>query len=103
MARTGVKVAILASGEGTNAERLIRTAEAREDVDIALVGCNRAEAGVLRRAEALGAVHGVVHAAGERKRAQVQNHSMLEIVCALCLTHVPPLLQHTVPFPFSQC
>lgn len=55
MARTGVKVAILASGEGTNAERLIRAAEAREDVDIALVGCNRAAAGVLRRAEALGA------------------------------------------------
>ena len=54
MARTGVKVAILASGEGTNAERLIRAAEAREDVDIALVGCNRAEAGVLRRAQVLG-------------------------------------------------
>ena len=54
MKGSAVKVAVLASGEGTNAERLIRAAAERADVDIAFVGSNRPAAGVLRRAESLG-------------------------------------------------
>lgn len=54
MAESKVKVAILASGEGTNAERLMRAVQGASGVDIALLGCNRSDAGVLRRAEACG-------------------------------------------------
>ena len=49
MKGSAVKVAVLASGEGTNAERLIRAAAERADVDIAFVGSNRPAAGALRR------------------------------------------------------
>ena len=54
MAAGRMKVAILASGEGTNAERIIRAAEKRSDIEIEVVGSNRASAGVLRRSESLG-------------------------------------------------
>ncbi len=54
MIGSAVKVAILASGEGTNAERLIRAAQERRDIDVEVVATNRSGAGVLRRAEALG-------------------------------------------------
>lgn len=49
-----LKVAILASGEGTNAERLIQAAGKRADIEVAVVASNRSSAGVLRRSEALG-------------------------------------------------
>ena len=54
MATTGARVAILASGAGTNAERLMRAASGVPDVDIVLVACNRPDAGVLTRAEGCG-------------------------------------------------
>lgn len=47
------RVAILASGEGTNAERLIQTIQATPGIEVVMVGCNRSKAGVLRRAQAL--------------------------------------------------
>jgi len=53
MAAGLMKVAILASGEGTNAERLIQSAAKRSDVEIEVVATHRAAAGVLQRAEAL--------------------------------------------------
>lgn len=49
-----VRVAILASGAGSNAERLMRAVRLRPDMEVAFVGCNRPQAGVLARAEALG-------------------------------------------------
>ena len=48
------KVAILASGEGTNAERIIRYFSYKNSVKIVLVLTNKAEAGVIRRAQNLG-------------------------------------------------
>ena len=54
MATTGARVAMLASGAGTNAERLMRAAYGMPDVDIVLVACNRPNAGVLTRAEGCG-------------------------------------------------
>ena len=54
MTTTGARVAILASGAGTNAERLMRAASGVPDVDIVLVACNRPDAGVLTRAEGCG-------------------------------------------------
>ena len=54
MAPAVAKVAILASGSGTNAERLIAAAQAAPDVEVVLVASNRAKAGVLDRADRLG-------------------------------------------------
>lgn len=49
-----INVAILASGEGTNAERIITYFEKSKQVKIALVITNKQEAGVIARAERLG-------------------------------------------------
>lgn len=48
------RVTILASGEGTNAERIIRYFADSTSVKIVLVITNKAEAGVIRRAKNLG-------------------------------------------------
>ena len=48
------KVAILASGSGTNAERLMAAANRTPDVEVVLVASNRARAGALERAASLG-------------------------------------------------
>ena len=45
------KIAILASGEGTNAERIIRYFLEKRTAEVALVIVNKAQAGVLKRAE----------------------------------------------------
>lgn len=47
------RIAILASGEGTNAERIIRFFNGHPAMEVAVVLTNRAEAGVVRRAEGL--------------------------------------------------
>ena len=54
MVRHVARVAILASGSGTNAERLMCAAAEVEDVDVVLVVCNRPGSGVLDRALRLG-------------------------------------------------
>lgn len=71
MADTAAKVAILASGEGTNAERLMRAAAEAADVDIVWVGSNRSSAGVLGRAERLGVPCGTL------TRSALQDGSVL--------------------------
>ncbi|MGI6219168.1 MAG: phosphoribosylglycinamide formyltransferase [Bacteroidaceae bacterium] len=48
------RVAILASGEGTNAENIIRFFKGNPSIIIALVVCNRKSAGVFERAGQLG-------------------------------------------------
>lgn len=48
------RIAILASGEGTNAENIIHYFLENESVSIELILCNRKEAGVYARAERLG-------------------------------------------------
>ncbi len=45
------KIAILASGEGTNAERIIRYFTENPTVKVAVIITNKAEAGVIRRAQ----------------------------------------------------
>ena len=47
-------IAILASGEGTNAEQIIRYFQGNGEIRIALLVSNRENAGALRRAEQLG-------------------------------------------------
>jgi phosphoribosylglycinamide formyltransferase-1 len=50
----GKRIAIFASGEGTNAENIIRYFDNNPNVDIKIVLCNRLKAGVLARASTLG-------------------------------------------------
>ena len=54
-----MKIAIFASGNGSNAENIIRYFRAHPEsgIDVALVVCNKADAPVLRRASALGVVN----------------------------------------------
>ena len=47
-------IAILASGEGTNAERIIRYFAGHPTIKVVVVLTNKAEAGVIRRADSLG-------------------------------------------------
>lgn len=47
------RIAILASGEGTNAERIIRYFTGHPTVKVVVVITNKAEAGVIRRAKSL--------------------------------------------------
>jgi len=48
------RVAILASGSGTNAQRLIEHFNENDRVDITLIGCDKPQAGVLQRAWDMG-------------------------------------------------
>ena len=53
---TPTRIAILASGSGSNAEAILRFFEASETVEVAFVGCNRpeAQAGIYVRTRRLG-------------------------------------------------
>ena len=57
-------IAILASGEGTNAERLIRYFEEKEEIKVSVVIASRATAGVVKRAGRLHVPCRVVTSAG---------------------------------------
>lgn len=45
-----VRIAVLASGSGTNAQKLMEHFARHAEAEVALVGCDRPEAGVLQRA-----------------------------------------------------
>lgn len=49
-----LRAAVFASGNGTNAENIIRTCQDLPQIDIALVVTNKPDAGVIKRAEGLG-------------------------------------------------
>lgn len=65
-----VRLAVFASGNGSNAENIIRYFQARPEsgMEVALVVCNRREALVLQRASTLGVPAHVVPAPGLRDR-----------------------------------
>lgn len=54
MASSRINIAVFASGSGTNAENLIRYFQNSDIGEVKLVICNKAQAGVLERAERLG-------------------------------------------------
>lgn len=56
MSTVPTRIAILASGSGSNAEAILRHFEGSETVDVAFVGCNRPEpqAGIYERTRQLG-------------------------------------------------
>lgn len=91
------RIAIFASGTGTNAENIIRYFQcARCGIEVALVVCNRPGAGVIERAGALGVPVRVMPAAGIRDRGLMsgvlEEHGIELIVLAGFLLMVPDFL-----------
>ena len=94
------KIAIFASGEGTNAERIIRYFAERKTAEVALVITNKMQAGVLKRASRLGIPAVVITAAefaeGEALRV-LRSHDIDFIVLAGFLLKVPEDILHDYP------
>lgn len=91
------KIAIFASGNGSNAENIIRYFRENEyGAEVALVVCNKPGAGVLTRAASLG-VHSVVLSRAEINDAdkmlgEMERHGIDMIVLAGFLLMVPDFL-----------
>lgn len=94
------KIAILASGEGTNAERIIQHFLERKTAEVALVISNKAQAGVCKRAERLGVPSQVISAqgfaAGEALEV-LHRHRIDFVVLAGFLLKVPDAILHDYP------
>lgn len=94
------RIAIFASGEGTNAERIIRYFEGNKAVEITLVVTNKEQAGVIRRAENLKvpAMYLPAKDFKEGKINEVMRHHQIDfIVLAGFLLHVPDSLLEDYP------
>lgn len=101
-AASRLRLAVFASGEGSNAENIIRHCrEADPRAEVALVVCNRAGAGVIRRAEALGVECALI--SRDDLQNPVRMGELLDargidaIVLAGFLLMIPPFLIHRYP------
>lgn len=94
-------IAIFASGSGSNAENISNYFEGREDVKIALIVCNKADAYVLERAKKLGIPARVINKEGMKDEAAVMSllreYSIDFIVLAGYLLLVPAYLVKAYP------
>lgn len=95
------KIAVFASGAGTNAENLIRYFSENGLAEIALVVSNRGNAGVLERARSLG-VPALVFpkddwSAGDAVLTALQKYCIDFVVLAGFLLRIPDLLLHAYP------
>lgn len=94
-------IAIFASGNGTNAEKIIRHFRENENICVALVVSNRPEAKVLQRAASLGVPHYYVPRAdwaeGQTVAELMQRCSIDFIVLAGFLARVPDALLQAYP------
>lgn len=94
------KIAILASGEGTNAERIIRYFLEKRTAEVALVITNKAQAGVLKRTERLSVPSLVIAAQGfaDGEALKVLHQRNIDfIVLAGFLLKVPDAILHDYP------
>ncbi len=92
------RIAILASGEGTNAERIVRYFEGNPDVEVAVIIASRPTAGVVGRAERLGVPCRVVTPAefAEGKGLEVlREYGTDFVVLAGFLSRVPDTIVHS--------
>lgn len=93
-------IAILASGEGTNAERIIRYFEEKEEINVSVVIASRATAGVIKRAERLHVPCRVVtsagFASGEALRV-LREYKADFVVLAGFLLRIPDDILHAYP------
>lgn len=94
------KIAILASGEGTNAERIIRYFSEKRTAEVALVITNKTQAGVLKRTEKLNVPSLIITARefadGEALKA-LHRYNIDFIVLAGFLLKVPDTILHDYP------
>ena len=94
------KIAILASGEGTNAERIIRYFLEKRTAEVALVIVNKAQAGVLKRAERLSVPSLILTAQdfADGKALEILHQYHIDfIVLAGFLLKVPDAILHDYP------
>ena len=94
------KIAILASGEGTNAERIIRYFKQKQTAQVVLVMVNRKAAGAIRRAQALGVPVEYVNKAGfESGEANevLHRYDAEFVVLAGFLLKIPDDILHDYP------
>lgn len=97
-----MKIAIFASGSGTNAENIIRSFRNSTSAEVVLVVANRSQAYVLQRAKALGVPAEVFlrdEWVGEAANvlAALNRYKVDFIVLAGFLAHVPDTLLHAYP------
>lgn len=87
------KIAVFASGSGTNAENIIRYFSNDNDIEVSLVLCNKAGAGVLERAARLGVETVVFNASQMRTPGFItdilKSHEIDYVVLAGFLLLVP--------------
>jgi len=101
--KTGIimkKIAILASGEGTNAERIIRYFLEKRTAEVVLVITNKAQAGVLKRAERLSVPSLILTAqefASGKALEALHLYNIDFIVLAGFLLKVPDTILHDYP------
>ena len=94
------KIAILASGEGTNAERIIRYFLEKRTAEVALVITNKVQAGVLKRAERLSVPSLILTAqefASGKALEALHLYNIDFIVLAGFLLKVPDTILHDYP------
>ncbi len=95
------KIAIFASGSGSNAENIIRYFQKSDTVEVSLVLSNRSDAFVLERASRLNVPNRVFSKEdwrlGDRIWATLQEYPIDFIVLAGFLIRVPDLLLHAYP------
>lgn len=94
------RIAILASGEGTNAERIIRYFSEKRTAEVALVITNKAQAGVLKRTERLSVPSLVITAQGFADGEAIEvlhRHDIDFIVLAGFILKVPDNILHDYP------
>lgn len=96
------KIAIFASGTGTNAENIIRVFKDHASIKVALVISNRSQAVVLERAKALGVPFEVFLrdewvGGSDKVLAALRRYEIDFIVLAGFLAHIPDSILHTYP------
>lgn len=95
------KIAIFASGSGTNAEAICRELAGRDDIKVDLMVCNRRQAGVYERMERMGveSVHmgKAEWADGARVVDLMRRRGIDLIVLAGFLAIIPPALLEAYP------
>lgn len=95
------KIAIFASGSGTNAENITTYFKGNSEVEISLIICNKPEAYVLERARQLGIPSEVIAGADMKDEAKVmqilRNFNIDFIVLAGYLVRIPSYLIAAYP------
>lgn len=94
LSKTRYKIAVFASGNGSNAENIIRYFRANDcGAEVALVVCNNPKAGVLERAQALGVPYVLLSREdfrlGDVPARELALHGITHIVLAGFLQMIP--------------